>query len=748
MRYPASLSLLAALAFTLAAAPSHAQDITIGSTHPTRADGFSTFDKPPGIARAWRPKPPAAMESAQTPDVVFYRFRLEPGKKLPTRHDIECSRTAFSEETLRAYVILMKFEYARSGGKEVTADFWASLIFNPASADPKKPNTTPRVLDATPLVLSQEEQDALLDAGWERDTLWADVQIDASGQITGIELDTPCAEVALPLVEANLRTWHLAPARQNGKPVAGSLRLPVHLVRKAEKQAGPTQAPGPALPAVDRDTHVACFSLRLEDLDTPGLDELPTTMTASPLLIPRNTPGFKANDLFRLHAQVSLDETGVVTDVDIRDGQSKEVRAIVESCLRSWRFAPPRRDGRPVAARVLLVPSAATVGRSRAGDIVSARRAYRIPADYPAHLERAWERPLVEMPLVSGQNPVSPGASISTLPATRTREGLAAPGTPALPDGSSARTFGQPTSPVRGLFMTNVVVHMQVDATGSVQGARIATSQVAALDAPAIAAVLRSHYVPALAQGAPVASVQRDEVFFPGSLNINNAEIFTDPQAAADPALAFDTPPMLTRFASPVFPVELGETIRRGKATARLHINPAGQVSSVDIVEATRPEFGFALQAAMEECTFVPAMRAGTAVPCSVLRTEEFESTLDSDTPPRMTTLCQVLRLSGADRAVESRMLDKPLALRHGSKPRFPASIDPATTGTVELTIYIDPDGFVRQVGVVNASAPAFTHAAVQAVSGWVFDPPRKDGRPVIARATTTLQIVPKPEPR
>jgi len=757
---PMVLRHIASLLATLAAAgitlTSSAQDITVGTVVPTKPDGFSQFEKPPGIERSWRPKPPPEMEAATTPDVMFYSLRVEPDKRVPTRYQMEGSRTAFTESAGRSFLVLMKFDLAVANRKPATADFWVSLIFNPASADPKRRDATPRVLDVTPLVLTQEEQDALLDAGWERDAIWTTVDVDASGKVTAVAVESVCADLALPLIESNLQSWKFAPARKGGKPVSAALRLPMHFVRKMERAKSIAPKPAYSLPPVERNTHVASFLLHHDRLDTPNLDELPQTLVATPVLISHDTPGFDARNLFRLHAHVTIDDAGAVTNVDIRDGQSDAVNVMVADCLRSWRFAPPRIDGKPVTARIELVPSAAPVGSIGQDGVLPARRVYRVPADYPVHLIRTSESS------VSYSEPPTPRAGMTPDANVRPKfDEKAPPGQPALPDGSSARLLGKgevsfarrtssgsirpdSNSPsLRGLFSTNVRVAMHVDATGAVRGVRIEGAMISTFEAPAAAAVLRQRYVPAYANGVPVDSIQRDVVLFPGASELKTTTIFTDPQPSAGSTPTMDSPPHIARLVLPVFPVTIEKTASRGSATARLHIGPDGSVSSVEILESSRPEFGFALRAAMELCSFAPAEHAGKAVPSTVIRREEFSRTDYVLSLRHLSTLARVLEFDDGSPVAESSTLDKPLAAVLGNKPAYPKSLTSPVPGRVELGLVIDGGGNVRDVEVLSSTDPAFAYAAVQTVSDWLFDGPRRDGRPTTTRARMTVNFAP-----
>jgi TonB family protein len=58
-----------------------------------------------------------------------------------------------------------------------------------------------------------------------------------------------------------------------------------------------------------------------------------------------------------------------------------------------------------------------------------------------------------------------------------------------------------------------------------------------------------------------------------------------------------------------------------------------------------------------------------------------------------------------------------------------------AETGEALIEFFIDEDGTVLLPRVVSASAPEFGYAAVQAVSQWQFEAPKRGGKSTVVRA-------------
>jgi TonB family protein len=68
--------------------------------------------------------------------------------------------------------------------------------------------------------------------------------------------------------------------------------------------------------------------------------------------------------------------------------------------------------------------------------------------------------------------------------------------------------------------------------------------------------------------------------------------------------------------------------------------------------------------------------------------------------------------------------------------PVYPSTLREAgRPGEALIEFYIDEKGDAQLPRIVSASAPEFGYAAAQAVATWRFEPPMKNGKPVIARA-------------
>jgi TonB family protein len=76
--------------------------------------------------------------------------------------------------------------------------------------------------------------------------------------------------------------------------------------------------------------------------------------------------------------------------------------------------------------------------------------------------------------------------------------------------------------------------------------------------------------------------------------------------------------------------------------------------------------------------------------------------------------------------------LDHGIAVERTVTPTHPGQALGLTAGKVTLDFYVDQNGHARLPVVRSATHPAFATAAIRALDGWKFNPPRRQGRPVI----------------
>lgn len=80
----------------------------------------------------------------------------------------------------------------------------------------------------------------------------------------------------------------------------------------------------------------------------------------------------------------------------------------------------------------------------------------------------------------------------------------------------------------------------------------------------------------------------------------------------------------------------------------------------------------------------------------------------------------------------------------HRPNPEFPHALRGRVAGGTALVKYfVDAQGRVRVPVAISATEPEFAEAALAAVRQWRFEPPRIDGRPVVALEAEFFQFGP-----
>ena len=157
---------------------------------------------------------------------------------------------------------------------------------------------------------------------------------------------------------------------------------------------------------------------------------------------------------------------------------------------------------------------------------------------------------------------------------------------------------------------------------------------------------------------------------------------------------------------------------------------PDGQVQDVKLREASRPEFGHSLRAAVELWKFQPTA-SGRVEPVVLVQRIEFKPPeAPGDPLARLTE-----RVSRGD-AMGGVGLDEKLAPRYQLPAKYPEALlgRGRPSGRARVEFIVDRDGRCRMPKIISATEEEFGWAAATAVSQWYFKPPTRDGRPTEVR--------------
>jgi TonB family protein len=205
----------------------------------------------------------------------------------------------------------------------------------------------------------------------------------------------------------------------------------------------------------------------------------------------------------------------------------------------------------------------------------------------------------------------------------------------------------------------------------------------------------------------------------------------------------FDHTPDAAVMVDPVYPQPLLLAGTQGEARVHFRVTPEGQVTHVVIQEATAPEFGESLAAAIASWQFQPLQKEGKDCWADFSMGWRFALVRPDSTEQRLLDSRET-----DQKPVNPRQLDRPLVPLFIRQAVYPAALrETGEGGEAEIEVIIDREGRVRLPHIRSASHPAFGWAAATAVSQWWFETPLKGGGAVDVRVVVPVQFkAPVPE--
>lgn len=299
-----------------------------------------------------------------------------------------------------------------------------------------------------------------------------------------------------------------------------------------------------------------------------------------------------------------------------------------------------------------------------------------------------------------------------------------------------------------------VTLEFVIDTKGEVRNPMIVQSTHPEFEAPAIEALLKWKFKPAVVDGRPVNTRMRQPIRFEllggvvGGRDDGGVDAFQVPAKAPKELpdeFRYDKPPRPLLTSAPVYPLELLEQNVRGSATVVFLIDPTGRTRKVIVREATRPEFGAAAAAMMRAWEFEPAQKNGKPSWAMLSRKQPFapheRDSRVNESSRRLLKLLKknpaaVLTLKDIDSLPKPRYQPRPVISEELRKAGEPAD--------AMVEFIIDRAGRAQLPRVVSTTNEEFGWAAATAIARWQFTPPTKDGKPVDVRARQPLTFDPK----
>ena len=414
------------------------------------------------------------------------------------------------------------------------------------------------------------------------------------------------------------------------------------------------------------------------------VDATPRLLAVAPVVIQKKELSTGLKTPLIIWVTLNVDEKGQPGEFVFDESADERFREPTSASLRNWRFDPARRGGQAVKADL-------------------------------------------HVPLILNQpyKPIIPGTPPKVLARVQ----------PLYP-------FVMKASGLRG----EVLVEFTVDKAGAVKDPVIRQTNNPGFNEAAIDAMMKWKFEPGRS-GGELANARMQQLFVfdmdSGGHDYAAVEKSSKQDQAKIPEhYRYDIAPKAKGVLTPVFPYPLLLNKVNGRASVAFLISPDGRVSGVKVLEATKPEFGLAMVAAVEAFSFIPAMKDGKPTK-TVLRMEQkfihsgYE-TIVTDAEHDLLAL----EKKHPEKILPPKRLDSPLKPVSVRSPVFPSSMQPRLAqGKALIEIVVDETGKVHLPRIVEATDPAFGYAAIQAVMDWRFELPKAGGNPVVVRARVPFEF-------
>ena len=289
-----------------------------------------------------------------------------------------------------------------------------------------------------------------------------------------------------------------------------------------------------------------------------------------------------------------------------------------------------------------------------------------------------------------------------------------------------------------------VIFECDVTAEGRASAVRVLATTHADFVAETFAASPKWEFTPAMQGDLPMRGQVRGEVSIElprtGPAEILAANAITAPDGSVPAEM-----PRLEVSADPVWPHAQLLRGEAGVASAEFTVELDGTVTGVKLREATAPEFGRALAAALETWRF-EAARGSRPGPVTLLKKAEFTPLpADATEAPRGDPLGRLVVLARQEALRGGGDLDEKLTPLYRVAPTYPAVLRAADKPAGEATIefVIDRDGRARLPRIVAATHEEFGWAAATAVAQWLFRPPLRGGAPTEVKVQIPINFTP-----
>jgi len=201
--------------------------------------------------------------------------------------------------------------------------------------------------------------------------------------------------------------------------------------------------------------------------------------------------------------------------------------------------------------------------------------------------------------------------------------------------------------------------------------------------------------------------------------------------------------PELINQVEPVYPIDMKRKGVAGKVVLEFTVDARGKVQSPKVVRSSNPAFDQPAIDAVLKFKFKPGVRNGK--PVAVRMRMPIAFNLEDIPPPGVTQAdLEFVKKPAMPKGLRCDVTPK---VRGEIHPVFPfVCLEASKTGTATVWVLVNASGAVTQMGVIDATAPAFGYAALVACQCAEYDPALLNGKPTDAVLTIKLEFDGSPQ--
>jgi TonB family protein len=400
-----------------------------------------------------------------------------------------------------------------------------------------------------------------------------------------------------------------------------------------------------------------------------------------------------------VNVRLIVDDTGRVTAARALEDSDQEFIEPALAAVKTWSFSPATEDGRAIVCCLeTLVMFSPAIGQQK---------------ETPGHLP--------------------PEAQVLT-PAARTapRARVSPPGN--YPDILLERKFG-------GL----ILFACRVTPDGKIEQPRILAASHVDFVLPALASLQHWEFEPAMQGDIAVAASVDGRMSFDSLLNQVGDVFATNAITSPD-----GTPPAVTPspvvIVDPIWPYDALINGDSGSAVVSFKVSETGSVSDVVVQEATQPEFGAALVAAVEMGNFDRPIENNHVVQVALARRWDFKA-VPTDAAATTDASTRIVVAMRRGEISSAKGLDARLAPIYRVQPVYPQALKArgGPAGRAEIELVVDHEGRVRLPRIISATEPEFGWAAATALAQCIFTPPTRGGVPLNVKVRIPVDFAAAP---